>query len=85
MITDSKLIEFYKKYMDLKNKIDIFEKTLDNYKAEVLDEKKPSSKRIFLRESMFKLAFKDLVESHENFTSLQMYDPNFEDHIDVYI
>ncbi len=75
------------KYVDLKNKLEVFEKTLEQYKTEVLDRCKLSNKTIYLNESMLKLAFKDLVEAHEELVNIRLYDPNYEyeNGVDIYV
>jgi len=86
-ITSDDLLDFYRKYVDLKNKLEVFEKALEQYKTEVLDRCKLSNKTIYLNESMLKLAFKDLVEAHEELVNIRLYDPNYEyeNGVDIYV
>jgi len=68
-----RLIDFYRKYNDVKNKLKELDKALEEYKAEVLDDKEPEDDKVFIKQVHYKTAFKNLVEAHEELVNVKVF------------
>ena len=75
-VSSIRLIDFYRKYNDLKNKLKELDKALEEYKAEVLDNIKLEDDKIFIKQVHYKTAFKNLVEAHEELVNIEVCNYN---------
>jgi len=71
-----RLIDFYRKYNDVKNKLKELDKALEEYKAEVLDNIESEDDKIFIKQVHYKTAFKNLVEAHEELVNVEVCNYN---------
>ncbi len=71
-----RLIDFYRKYNDVKNKLKELDKALEEYKAEVLDNIESEDDKIFIKQVHYKTAFKNLVEAHEELVNIEVCNYN---------
>ena len=71
-----RLIDFYRKYNDVKNKLKELDKALEEYKAEVLDNIESEDDKIFIKQVHYKTAFKNLVEAHEELVNVEVCNCN---------
>jgi len=72
-VSSIRLIDFYRKYNNLKNKINELEEALEEYKTEVLDDKEPEDDKVFIKQVHYKTAFKNLVEAHEELVNVKVF------------
>lgn len=75
-VSSIRLIDFYRKYNDLKNKLKELDKALEEYKVEVLDNIKLEDDKIFIKQVHYKTAFKNLVEAHEELVNIEVCNYN---------
>ncbi len=71
-----RLIDFYRKYNDVKNKLKELDKALEEYKAEVLDNIESEDDKIFIKQVHYKTAFKNLIEAHEELVNVEVCNCN---------
>lgn len=71
-----RLIDFYRKYNDVKNKLKELDKALEEYKAEVLDNIESEDDKIFIKQVHYKTVFKNLVEAHEELVNIEVCNYN---------
>ncbi len=75
-VSSIRLIDFYRKYNDLKNKLKELDKALEEYKVEVLDNIKLEDDKIFIKQVHYKTVFKNLVEAHEELVNIEVCNYN---------